>query len=146
MRYTVALTGLMFLSIDASGFATPPDIGSTVDRLVEDTTKSSEAERHAFAQLIDLGSPAVPYIIGHLGDGRPLAEQIIQRDQWHQEHVWYVHDGLLAVLRQTVGHGMGATDGHASASQRAAIKRKWENWCVEKYPDQSHVCRGGHDG
>jgi hypothetical protein len=133
----IAIALLMCLVV-ASQAATPADLATQVRQLVDDTTRSSEAEARAFARLIELGSTAVPYIVDHLDDGRPLAERSIRLPprppslHSRQRDIWYVHDGLVVVLREITGKSMDPANGHASASERAKIKRKWINWGAGK--------------
>ncbi|UPG93174.1 hypothetical protein [Luteibacter aegosomatissinici] len=122
------------------------DLGLLVDGLVADLTKDSTSQARAFKTLIGLGRPAVPYVVAHLGDSRPLPEQSI----WVQAvtgrsdtqyHPWYVHDGLLAVLKELTGYARAPMTGHLLPSQRAKSVRKWVAYCVDRYPAQAAVCQ-----
>lgn len=141
---------LVALLIPTAGMAAtpppPPDLGPLVARLVDDTTKDSVSQARAFRLLMGLGRPAVPYVISHLGDSRKLAEQSI----WVQAptgrsdtqyHPWYVHDGLLAVLKELTGYSRAPLTGHLLPSQRAKSTRKWVAYCVDRYPAQAAVCQ-----
>jgi hypothetical protein len=124
----------------------PLDLGPLVDKLVADLTKDSRTQAKSFRMLISLGRPAVPYVVAHLGDGRSLPEQSI----WVQAvtgrsdtqyHPWFVHDGLLAVLKELTGFSRAPLTGHLLPSQRAKSVRKWVTFCVERYPRQAAVCQ-----
>jgi hypothetical protein len=124
----------------------PPDLGPLVARLVDATASDATSQANAFSVLMGLGRPAVPYIVSHLGDPRPLPERSI----WVQArpgrsdtqyHPWYVHDGLLAVLKELTGYSRAPLNGHLLPSQRARSVRKWVAYCVERYPAQAAVCQ-----
>jgi len=142
--------GCVVLPFSAAVFASPPpappDLGPLVARLVDATASDSTSQANAFRVLIGLGSPAVPYVVSHLGDPRPLPERSIwvqaPTGRWDtQYHPWYVHDGLLAVLKEITGYARAPLSGHLLPSQRARSVRKWVNYCVERYPAQADVCR-----
>jgi hypothetical protein len=122
------------------------DLGPLVAQLVNDTTADSTAQAAAFRRLMGLGRAGVPYVISHLGDTRPLAEQSIWvhgapgRDD-AQYHPWYVHDGLMAVLKEVTGQSKGPLTGHLLPSQRAKNVRKWVAYCTERYPAQAAICQ-----
>jgi len=125
---------------------TPPDLAPVVDQLVASLTTDSRTQARSFRMLMGLGRPAVPYIVAHLGDSRSLPEQSI----WVQAptgradtqyHPWYVHDGLLAVLKEITGFSRAPLTGHLLPSQRAKSVRKWVTFCVERYPAQAAVCQ-----
>ncbi|MGA7439799.1 MAG: hypothetical protein WBW32_16880 [Luteibacter sp.] len=123
-----------------------PDLGPTVDYLVANLTRDSRTQAQAFRMLMGLGRPAVPYLVAHLGDSRPLPEQSIwvhapvgRADT--QYHPWFVHDGLLAVLKEITGFSRAPLTGHLLPSQRAKSVRKWVAFCVERYPAQAAVCQ-----
>lgn len=143
---------LLALSIPAVAVASTmpppsPDLGPYVAGLVDDTARDPASERRAFDHLIKLGRAGVPYIVGHLGDHRRLPEQSIwvmspgRPDRQHQP--WYVHDGLEYVLNEVTGFSMSQLNGHMLRSQRERSTRKWVAWCVDRYPAQAAVCRGG---
>lgn len=128
--------------------AAPPaeDLGPLVARLVDDTTLDAKSQALAFRRLMGLGKAGVPYVISHLGDSRRLAEQSIwvhgapgREDVQYQP--WYVHDGLMAVLKEVTGQAKGPLTGHLLPSQRAKNVRKWVTYCVERYPTQAAVCQ-----
>ncbi|SEV98928.1 hypothetical protein [Luteibacter sp. 329MFSha] len=126
----------------------PRDLGPVVARLVDATTTDAESQALAFRALIGLGRPAVPYVVSHLGDGRRLPERSIwiraptgRADT--QYHPWFVHDGLLAVLKEITGYSRAPLTGHLLPSQRERSVRKWVRYCEERYPAQAKVCNSG---
>jgi hypothetical protein len=141
-RLAVGLT----LLLAATG-AVAEDVGTMVDRLVEDTTKDAASEARAFDTLLKLGNAGVPYIISHLGDDRRLPEQslFIRRPGREDRQVkpWYVHDGLEFVLTALTGFSMGPQNGHLLKTQREQNTRKWVAWCVGRFPEKADVCRSG---
>ncbi|QWT22379.1 hypothetical protein KPL74_10350 [Bacillus sp. NP157] len=152
-RYGLLLAWLVPVAAFASPqLLTPPpppatrDLGPVVARLVDDTTKDPASQARAFRTLMGMGQAAVPYVVAHLGDGRKLAEQSI----WVQGvtgrvdvqyHPWYVHDGLLAVLKEITGFSRASLNGHALPSQRERNTRKWVSYCEERYPAKASVCQ-----
>jgi hypothetical protein len=137
--------GFALLLMAASAAA--EDLGSKVDRLVEDTTRDAASESRAFDALLKLGNAGVPYIVSHLGDDRRLPEQsiFIRRPGREDRQVkpWYVHDGLEFVLTELTGFSMGPQNGHLLQTQREQNTRKWVAWCVGRFPAKADVCRGG---
>lgn len=150
-RWIIAIALVAPLTVAAGatpGQAGPPteDLGPLVARLVNDTTINATLQARAFRQLMGLGKAGVPYVIAHLGDNRKLAEQSIWvhgapgRDDV-QYQPWYVHDGLMAVLKEVTGQAKGPLTGHLLPSQRAKNVRKWVAYCVNRYPAQAAVCQ-----
>jgi hypothetical protein len=126
-----------------------PD-AATVSRLIDDTTKDSKAQAHAVEALVGMGKAAVPALVPHLGDGRPLVERsiILPNRPGHihdrQYQPWTVHDAVVVLLREIAPQGpvIGSHNPHTvDPGQRAQVKRKWVNWCVGQFPAQADTCR-----
>ena len=126
-----------------------PD-AATVSRLIDDTTKDSKAQARAVEVLVGMGKAAVPVLVPHLGDGRPLAERsiILPNRPGHihdrQFQPWTVHDAVVVLLREIAPQGpaIGRHNLHTvDPGQRAQVKRKWVNWCVGQFPAQADACR-----
>ena len=123
---------------------------SRVSRLVDQTTKSAKAEQKAFNELESLGSQAVPYLVGHLGDVRPLAAREISFENKASdafEGVRHygpstVHDALAAILNQITGQNFVFVYNGATPQEREENRRKWIEWCRSTYPDQAEICNG----
>jgi hypothetical protein len=150
-RWIVAFALLAPLAASAAAPPTPTappaeDLGPLVARLVNDTTLDAASQAVAFRRLMGLGKAGVPYVISHLGDSRRLAEQSIWvhgapgRDDV-QYQPWYVHDGLMAVLKEVTGQAKGPLTGHLLPSQRARNVRKWVTYCASRYPSELTVCQ-----
>lgn len=121
-----------------------------VSRLVDQTTKSANAEQEAFNDLKSLGRQAVPYLVGHLGDVRPLAAREISFENEAPdafEGVRHygpstVHDALAAILNQITGQDFVFVYNGATPQGREENRRKWVQWCRTTYPDQADICNG----
>jgi len=131
------------------GHPANPD-AATVSRLIDDTTKDSKAQAHAVEALVGMGKAAVPALVPHLGDGRPLAERsiILPNRPGHihdrQFQPWTVHDAVVVLLREIAPQGpaIGSHNLHTvDPGQRVQVKRKWVNWCVGQFPAQADDCR-----
>ncbi|QWT21238.1 hypothetical protein KPL74_04370 [Bacillus sp. NP157] len=141
------------LVLAVAGCATAPVVtdpmAAKVRRLVDDTTHERR-EAQAFASLEQLGPPAVPYIVGQLGDMRKLPiEQIdlanhapdaFESIRHYGPQV--VHDALAAILNQVTGQHFGFVYNGATDAQRADNRQQWVTWCVATYPAQATTCRG----
>lgn len=134
----------------ASGHDGKSTMGVQVSKLVDQTTKSGRLESKAFKQLESLGKQAVPYIVGHLGDTRPLAENEISLENKASdafEGVRHyapstVHDALAAILNQITGQSFVIVYNGAAPQEREENRRRWIEWCRLAYPDQAEICNG----
>ncbi|WP_434026606.1 hypothetical protein [[Pseudomonas] boreopolis] len=123
---------------------------SRISKLVDQTTKSERTERKAFSELESLGNQAVPYLVGHLGDMRPLAAQEISFENKASDafegarHYGprTVHDALAAILNQITGQNFVFVYNGATPQEREENRDKWIEWCRSNYPDQAEICRG----
>lgn len=122
---------------------------SRVSRLVDQTTKSERAARKAFNELEFLGDQAVPYLVGHLGDVRPLATRNISLENKAPdafERVRHytpgvVHDALAAILSQITGQSFIVVYNGATPQEREENRGRWVDWCRLTYPNQAKICR-----
>lgn len=121
-----------------------------VSQLVEQTTKSEKAAQRSFNELESIGSQALPYLVGHLGDVRPLAVREISFNNKGQGlfegRRYYapvtVHDALAAILNQVTGKNFVFVYSGASPQEREENRRKWIEWCRSTYPDKIYICEG----
>lgn len=144
--------GLILLSLlpgCASGRGNE-SLESRVSKLIDQTTKSGRAERQAFSELESLGNQAVPYLVGHLGDMRPLAAREISFENKASgafegvRHYgpYTVHDALAAILNQITGQSFVFVYNGATPQERRENRSKWIEWCRSNYPDQAEICSG----
>ena len=145
----LALAVLPVLAVRGNEASPRPD-AAAVSRLIDDTTKDSKAQAHAVQALVGMGKAAVPALVPHLGDGRPLAERsiILPNRPGHihdrQFQPWTVHDAVVVLLREIAPQGpvIGSHNTHTvDPGQRAQVKRKWVSWCVGQFPAQADTCR-----
>ncbi len=149
-RSSLCVMTLLLLSACATGRADEP-IGVRVSRLVESTTRSSHSQRSAIEELERMGEPAVPYIVSHLSDMRPIAARHVTFDnnspQSFEAYRHYspetVHDALSALLNQITGERFEFVSNGAMSVQRQENMREWVRWCRQAYPDQAKHCQGG---
>jgi hypothetical protein len=119
-----------------------------VASLVDSTTQEA-TEARAFTELESLGSTAVPYLIGHLSDERALPVQEINLantspDAFEGIRSYApktVHDALSAILNQITGQSFGFVYNGSSAAERESNRKRWQDWCAQKYPDKAWACR-----
>ena len=146
---TIAVIVLGFLHGCASG-RSEEEFEARVSKLVDHTTKSATAEQTAFRELEAFGPRVVPYLVGHLGDMRPLAENKISFESRASdtfEGVRHyspgtVHDALAAILNAITGQSFVFVYNGATGAEREKNRRSWIEWCRATYPDQADVCSG----
>jgi hypothetical protein len=146
-RSLVALTtlGLSIGSVNGLGNEL---LGSRVSRLVDQTTESKESESQAIKELESLDSQAVPYLVSHLGDLRPLADPEIVlsnkgADTFESARHYTpdnVHDALSAILNQITGQNFVFVYNGATPAERVENRQKWVDWCRSVYSSQAAVC------
>lgn len=125
-------------------------LDNQVSRLVDQTTRSGRAEKMAFRELEALGEQAVPYLIRHLGDVRPLFGKEIHfenkaLDAFEGTRHYgpsTVHDALAAILNQLTGQSFVFVYNGATPREREENRRMWVEWCRSTYPDQAEICSG----
>lgn len=116
--------------------------------MLVDRTVTPGGEQPAFTELEALGTPAVPYIVGHLGDMRPLPEAELSLSNASPtafEGIRHyspetVHDALAAILNQLSGQNFEFVYNGASMHERQANTAQWRAWCVGNFPTQASVC------
>jgi hypothetical protein len=148
-----ALTTLSLLIDCASGRGSE-SLGSHISRLVDQATESKETEIQAFKELESLGGQAVPYLVSHLGDLRPIAERQISLSNKAPdafEGVRHytpdaVYDALAAILNQITGQNFVFVYNGATSVERNENRRKWVEWCRSAYPIQAGICSGENQG
>jgi hypothetical protein len=120
------------------------DVSERVERL----TMSPERQEAALRELEAMGGAAVPFIVSHLGDIRPLAEQrmslVNQAADAFEGSRHYspqsVHDALSALLNQITGESFEFVYNGATAEQRTSNQTRWVAWCKEKYRERASYC------
>ena len=145
----IVLLALYLLPGCASGRGSE-SLESRVSRLVDQTTKSERAAQKAFVELESLGNQAVPYLVGHLGDMRPLATRKISlknkaSDAFEDVRHYgpkTVHDALAAILSQITGRSFVIVYNGATSQERDENRGKWIEWCRATYPDHAEICSG----
>ena len=134
----------------ASGRSNNDLLVNRVSKLVDETTKSEKRQGKALKELETLGSQAVPYLVGHLQDIRPLAKSrmsFAHKTAGAFEGLRHyspdtVHDALSAVLNQVTGKNFVFVYNGATPQEREENRRKWVVWCQETYPIQAARCNG----
>lgn len=146
-RLCIALVFLsLLLNCSATGVNDLPS--HRVARLIDQAPKSAKVQDAAFEELIKLGKLGVPYIVGHLGDMRPLAKQEIilaNRASNSFEGVRHyspdtMHDALSAILNHITGKSFEFVYNGGTPEQREKNRRSWINWCRSAYPNEAKEC------
>jgi hypothetical protein len=124
-------------------------LAKKVDTLLVQATQSG-TEAKAFSGLEALGSDAVPYLVGHLSDMRPLPLSEIELSN-HADDAFegirhylpsVVHDALAAILNQLTGQSFVFVYNGASPADRQINTALWQRWCAQTYPAKSAICFG----
>jgi len=124
------------------------ELENHVSRLVDEATKSARAQKKALAELGKLGQQAVPSLIGHLSDNRPLpvpeiifvnkAPDSFEASRHYSPET--VHDAIAAILNQITGESFEFVYNGATPEERKRNYEKWRLWCASNYPDRIEVC------
>lgn len=134
----------------AIGMSNQDSLADRVTKLVDDTTKSEKRQDNALKELQALGNQAVPDIVGHLNDIRPLAKgkiSLANKASNAFEGLRHyspdtVHDALSAVLNQLTGESFVFVYNGATPQEREDNRRKWIEWCRIEFPTQTATCSG----
>lgn len=145
----IALLALGLLPGCATGRDVEP-LEVRISGLVDAMTRSERAERAAFEELESLGSQAVPYMVGHLKDMRPLAARSIRftnkaPDAFEGERHYSpatVHDAIAAILNHVTGEHFVFVYNGATDQERENNRNKWTEWCRAAFPSQAETCNG----
>ena len=140
----------LFLLPNCAGARGNESMKSSVSRLIDKTARSEKAAQKAFDELESLGSQVAPYLVGHLGDMRPLAVREISlqnRTSDAFEGVRHygpevMHDALAAILSQMTGESFVFVYNGATAQERQENRDRWVEWCLVRYPDKGAICNG----
>lgn len=149
--FAISLAILALLPSCASGRSNESlTLASRVSKLVDETTTSAKRQERALRELEALGSQTVPYLVGHLGDMRPLAKRQLSLENHAlnaSEGLRHyspdtVHDALSAVLSQITGEHFVFVYNGAAPQEREDNRRRWVDWCRSKFPTQAMTCAG----
>ena len=150
MRSLSALCAALCL---ATQFALAQDardpVAAKVRALVEDMLIEGKAQQ-AFSELERMDMEAVPYLVGHLDDLRPLPVRrisLVNKSSSAFEAVRHygpetVHDALSALLNQISGQHFEFVYNGATDAERAANLESWRSWCARRFPEKTRVCNG----
>ena len=86
-------------------------IESEISILIDELTGSADSQDAAVARLVAIGGAAVPYIVGCLGDMRPLATRQVKlpnnysgaRERFRTYEAEVVHEALADLLNEITG-------------------------------------------
>lgn len=133
MKASILLLVLVvaFTACSSSGDPLAKAVSGQVDKL----TKTPEGQEVALRELEAMGDAAVPFIVGHLGDTRPLAEprmSLVNHAADAFEGLRHyspksVHDALSALLNQITVESF-------------ENQARWVAWCKEKYREKASYC------
>ncbi len=101
--------------------------------------KASARQRAIFTRLEGLGPAAVPAIVAHMDDHRPLVEPTIAlanhgQDAFEgQRHYGpsQVVDALAAILEQITGESFGDIDNGGTEAQRREVVKGWRTYVAD---------------
>ncbi|HEX7816467.1 hypothetical protein [Dyella sp.] len=151
MKKLVLLASLAALAV--SGCATKKTtLATQISGLIDQTTQA-QTEPEAFLRLESYGENAVPYLVQHLNDMRPLGEKnmvlknivIVDSKKTEQGQRMYspevVHDALAALLNQITGKSFEFVYNGSDPATRATNSKEWQDWCMKTYPDKKAICK-----
>lgn len=108
-------------------------LAAEVDRILDGMAAEPAAEVAGFARLQELGPVAVPALVRHLDDDRPVRSEelaIARRPGSPGEPMVRIHpahfgDALFVVLQQIAGQSFGYECGVSDPRRRAVAHRGW---------------------
>lgn len=141
--------GLLFYKIDdisSQGLV----LEGEISLLIDDLTKNSDSQDAAVARLVAMGGAAVPYIVSHLGDMRPLATRQVKlpnnypgaRERFRTYEAEVVHEALSDLLNEITGEHFPTFQDGATLEQRMENRHRWVKWCIARYPQFGETCKG----
>lgn len=112
-------------------------VKSLVDQLVIEKTQEQASQ-----DLVELGEEAVPHIVKHLTDYRPLPWQHISLENnfpnsfegIRHYNPEVVHDALSAILNQITSVHFEFVYNGAPQEVRVRNAQHWTKWCNKNYP------------
>lgn len=146
--FLIACTFLFFYIIRD---APSKEIDEKVIHLINETTLSPTKQQAALLALEELGDVAVPYIISHLNDTRPLAARemrTVNNFPGAMEHYAFhtpalVHDALSILLIQMTGKAYMFSDESSTGWQRKINTMQWIGWCLSHQSSKASLCTKG---
>lgn len=139
----------LFISFSA---CTTDFSGRDLDPIVSDLVKrlaGTQKQRQAAVDQIELlGGGAIPYLVGHLEDNRPLASPglvMTNRDpsgfESRREYTpETVHDVISAILNEATGQSFVFAYNGGTAIERKNNASQWVLWCQKSFPDMRDIC------
>lgn len=131
-----AIVAFLFLINSNSGSSASELVEARVAALVDEMTKNQPGREKASAELESMGEEAVPYIVSHIGDMRPLAIPHIILVNKSNDAPEVVHDALSTILK----HMTGKSFGHSSPKDQQEDIDQWIAWCRSRYTKNVAAC------
>ncbi|MFZ6870982.1 hypothetical protein ACO0LF_02840 [Undibacterium sp. Di27W] len=124
------------------------DVETKVTALIDEMTTSPSRQERAFLGLQELSEEAIPYLVGHLDDMRPLAVpevHLVNKAPGAFERTAHygpvvVHDGLSLVLAQLTKRHVIVGYGVSTRQDREKNRDEWMDWCKLTYPAKIKEC------
>ncbi|MBC3919509.1 hypothetical protein H8L32_18630 [Undibacterium sp. CY18W] len=147
----ILLCLIVFLgAMPAYQYVSKKSISKEVSHLIDELTQSPKRQEAAFLHLESMGTSAVPHIVAHLSDVRPLAERTVRlpnnfpsaREPSRYYEAEQVHEALSALLNQMTNEKFPVFYDGATFQQKMANRDKWVSWCRTHYPDEVSICEG----
>jgi hypothetical protein len=153
---TVTLIGVatgvaIFVSVREE-HAANKSIAAQVDSLIAIAAHDALSEKEAFASLVAMGERGVPFIIGHLGDMRPLPDPQISlatnnpnvNEATANYGAEVIHDALSIILQEITHQDIWSRYDGASLAERnierEKIRRRWIDFCKTRYRKNVRYC------
>jgi hypothetical protein len=141
-----AVTALFTVAC-STGFISD-SLGARIDALLNRATTTEAAQEAAFRELQAMGDSAVPYLVSHLGDTRPLASPSItfsnssadSFEGYRHYSPKTVHDAVSAILNKLTGRSFVPVYNGGTVEQRNQNHREWVAWCRSAYPTNANAC------
>ena len=120
-----------------------------VTYLINKLTENPDEEQKAIFELERMKQDAIPYIVGHLGDTRPLANPEflllnppeVKFEKYAHLGAANIHGALVFILHWSVRSELPRPPLELAAPISES-KQQWVSWCHQQYPRYASACDG----
>lgn len=138
----------LFLMAACGTVSVSDSSSARIQALVDKATTTKATQEAAFGELQAMGDLAVPYLVSHLCDTRPLASPSItfsnssadSFEGYRHYSPKTVHDAISAILNKRTGRSFVAVYNGGTVEQRNQNHREWVAWCRSAYSENANAC------
>jgi len=147
--YMAAIIQVAFLLNGCASNIHEMNVSGHVSNLINQMTLSEKSGTEAFSELESMGTDAVPYLICHLDDMRPVAMKGVTLENKSPgafEALRHygpktIHDAVAAILNQTTHKSFLSVYNGATKDERIENQRRWMEWYESTGADYPEPCK-----